>query len=107
GALLAAVVLGLAAFGVLQLFRSGFRTGRKVERGTRRMLRIGTVLGAAGLIGGVIVGLQWVLLRPAGDPVAVGVVLGMPAVFAGLSLARFGAIAVAVTGRPGRKRGRR
>jgi hypothetical protein len=79
-------VLGL--LGVLVAFRSGARAGSRVARQTRDVSRMGTTLTRALGLGAVIAGVQWGVVTTTTDPLAWGVVLGLPAVFAGAALAR-------------------
>lgn len=78
----------LALVGVLVAFRSGARTGSRVTRQSRQVSRMGATLTRSLLIGGVIAGVQWAVIVTTPDPVAWGVVLGVPAVLAGAALAR-------------------
>ncbi len=85
------LVLGvgvLALVGVLVAFRSGARTGSRVARKSREVSRMGATLARALLCGAVITAVQWAVIVTTADPVAWGVVLGVPAVFAGSALAR-------------------
>jgi hypothetical protein len=97
----------LAGIGALAAFRSGARGGYKVARQTQEVTRMGGTLMRALATGGVIVTVQWGVLASTSDPRAWGVVLGLPAVFAGATVARMFAVTELVHGDPARKRSRR
>jgi hypothetical protein len=82
------VVLALAGLGVLAAFRSGARGAYQVARHTQEVTRMGGNLGRALGTTAVIVGIQWAVLSLTTDPRAWGVVLGVPALFAGTAIAR-------------------
>lgn len=82
------VVLALAGLGVLAAFRSGARGGYKMARHTQQVTRMGGNLGRALGTTAVIVGIQWAVLSLTTDPRAWGVALGIPALFAGVAIAR-------------------
>jgi hypothetical protein len=82
------VVVALAGLGVLAAFRSGARSAYKVARHTQEVTRMGGNLARALGTAVVIVGVQWAVVLFTTDPRAWGVVLGVPALFAGAAIAR-------------------
>jgi hypothetical protein len=82
------VLLVLAGLGALAAFRSGARGAYKVARQTQEVTRMGGNLGRALGTTVVIVGIQWLVIAYTTDPRAWGVVLGVPALFAGSAIAR-------------------
>ena len=78
----------LAGLGALLAFRSGARGGYRVARQTQEVTRMGATLGRALAVGAVIVAVQWAVVSVTTDPRAWGVVLGVPALFAGSAVAR-------------------
>jgi hypothetical protein len=98
----------LAGLGALVAFRSGARGAYRVARQTQEVTRIGATLARALAVGAVIVAAQWAVVRFTTDPHAWGVVLGVPALFAGSALARMFTVTELLhnpgTGRRGRRR---
>src|SRR6185437_11399266 len=82
------VLLVLAGLGALAAFRSGARGAYRVARQTQEVTRMGGNLGRALGTTVVIVGIQWLVIVYTADPRAWGVVLGVPALFAGSAIAR-------------------
>ena len=82
------VLLVLAGLGALAAFRSGARGAYRVARQTQEVTRMGGNLGRALGTTVVIVGIQWLVIAYTADPRAWGVVLGVPALFAGSAIAR-------------------
>ena len=78
----------LAGLGALVAFRSGARGAYRVARQTQEVTRMGATLARALAVGAVIVAVQWTVVRFTTDPRAWGVVLGLPALFAGSAIAR-------------------
>lgn len=78
----------LALLGVLVAFRTGARTGTRVAQRSRQVSRMGATLTRALLTGALITGVQLAVVTSTRDPLAWGVVLGLPAVFAGAAFAR-------------------
>jgi hypothetical protein len=78
----------LAGLGALMAFRSGARGAYRVARQTQEVTRMGATLGRALAVGAVIVAVQWAVVSVTTDPRAWGVVLGVPALFAGSAVAR-------------------
>jgi uncharacterized oligopeptide transporter (OPT) family protein len=100
------VLVALAGLGVLAAFRSGARSAYKVARHTQQVTRMGGNLGRALGTAVVIVGVQWAVVRFTTDPRAWGVVLGVPALFAGAAIARMFSVTELVYA-PERQGGRR
>lgn len=101
------VLLGLAGLGLVSVFTSGAKAGRKAERATREVTRLsGTVVRTA-VTAVVIVGVQWSVIALTTDPVILGVALGLPALFAAVTVARLLAVTEVVrtvhAGRGGRR----
>ncbi|MGH3824577.1 MAG: hypothetical protein ACRDRA_17350 [Pseudonocardiaceae bacterium] len=82
------VLVVLAGLGAVAAFRSGARGAYKVARQTQEVTRMGGNLGRALGTTVVIVGIQWAVIVYTADLRAWGVVLGVPALFAGSAIAR-------------------
>ena len=82
------VLVMLAGLGALVAFRSGARSAYKVARHTQQITRMSGNLSRALGTAVVIVGVQWAVVSFTTDPRAWGVVLGVPALFAGAAIAR-------------------
>jgi hypothetical protein len=82
------VVLALAGLGVLAAFRGGARSGHRLARHSQEVTRLGGNLIRALSTAAVIVAVQWAVVFFTSDPRAWGVALGVPALFAGASIAR-------------------
>lgn len=84
----AVVIVAVAGLGVFWVWasgaRAGVRAGRAVSSGWHALVSAGAILPAAFLI---TLG-QWALLRATTEPVAWALGLGMPALLAGVALAR-------------------
>src|SRR3954451_8814921 len=91
----------LAGLGLLAVFTSGAKAGRNSERAVREVTRIGGNAVRMVVTAVVVVGVQWVALAATSDPVVWAVVLGLPALFAGTTVARLLAVTevVRTTGR--------
>jgi protein-S-isoprenylcysteine O-methyltransferase Ste14 len=100
------VVLALAGLGVLTAFRSGARSGHRVARHSQEVTRMGGNLLRALSTSAVIVAVQWAVVFFTSDPRAWGVVLGVPALFAGAAIARLFSVTEIIHD-PTQKRGRR
>lgn len=101
------VVVALAGLGVLAAFRSGARGAYRVARQTQEVTRMSGNLGRALGTTVVIVVIQWAVVSLTTDPRAWGVALGVPALFAGASVARMFSVTELVhspaTGKGGRR----
>ena len=95
----------LAGVGAIVAFRSGARGAYKVARQTQEVTRMGATLGRALAVGVVIVGVQWAVVSVTTDPRAWGVVLGVPALFAGSAVARMFTVTELVRGPGSGRRG--
>jgi hypothetical protein len=82
------VVLALAGLAVLAAFRGGARSGHRLARHSQEVTRMGGNLIRALSTSAVIVAVQWAVVFFTSDPRAWGVALGVPALFAGASIAR-------------------
>src|SRR5687767_8300438 len=85
-------LLVLAGLGLVSIWTAGARAGRKGERAVREVTRMGGVALRTVLTAGVLVGVQWAALSLSGDPVVWAVALGLPALFAGTTVARLLAV---------------
>jgi hypothetical protein len=102
--LLVVALVVLAGLGVLVAFRSGARGAYKVARQTQEVTRMGGNLARALSTAAVIVGVQWAVVTFTADPRAWGVVLGVPALFAGAAFARlFSVTEIVHRGQGGRR----
>jgi protein-S-isoprenylcysteine O-methyltransferase Ste14 len=106
GSAVLVVVLALAGLGVLTAFRSGARSGHRIARHSQEVTRMGGNLLRALSTSAVIVAVQWAVVFFTSDPRAWGVVLGVPALFAGAAIARLFSITEIIHD-PTQKRGRR
>jgi len=101
-------LLVLAGLGLLSIWTSGARTGRTAERAVREVTRMGGVAARTLLTAAVVVGVQWAVLATTTAPAAIGVALGVPALFAGVTVARLLAVTQIVRTLPrGNRRGGR
>jgi hypothetical protein len=88
---------------VLLVWRSGHRT--RSRKAAQHLTRTTGSFGRGLLAAVLIVGGQWLVIEKAPSTTALLVALGVPAVFAGLALARL--LPTTTTVHPGRKGGRR
>ena len=100
------VLVVLAGLGALVAFRSGARSGSRIARHSQQVTRMGGNMGRALGTSVVIVGVQWAVVSFTTDPRAWGVVLGVPALFAGAAIARMFSVTELLHA-PERKGGRR
>lgn len=104
---MSAVVWGVAALalvGAVALWRAGrSAAARASHRVGREVTRVTQTLVNGAWIGAAIAGAQWVVLTRVGDPAVRVVVLVVPALLAGVTLARVCATTVVVHG-PRRQR---
>ena len=102
------VLLGLAGLGLVSVFTSGAKTGRKAERATREVTRLSGNAVRTLITAVVIVGVQWAVIELTTDPVILGVTLALPALFAAVTVARLLAVTEVVrTVNAGRRGGGR
>lgn len=84
-----AVALGvLAGLVLVWSWAAGARTGRKVQRSVHRAGRTGNNAARILATAVVVAGVQWAVIRLSGDPIAWAIVLGVPALIAGVTVAR-------------------
>ena len=100
------VVLALAGLGALTAFRFGARSGHRLARHSQEVTRMGGNLLRALSTSAVIVAVQWAVVFFTTDPRAWAVALGVPALFAGASIARLFSV-TEIIHPPTQKRGRR
>ena len=98
-------LVALAGLGALAAFRSGARGAYKVARRTQEVTRMGSNLARALGTAVVIVGVQWAVVSFTTDPRAWSIALGVPALFAGATIARLFSVTELVY-MPERKRDR-
>jgi hypothetical protein len=82
----------LAGLGLLSVWTSGARTGRNAERAVREVTRLTGTAGRTLVTAAVIVGVQWAVIATTSNPIALGAALGVPALFAGVTVARLVAV---------------
>ena len=106
GAGVTAMICGLAFLGLLWTFSAGAKAGRAAERQFREMTRVGSVLLTTVITAAVIVGIQWLVMRQTPGAGAALVVLGVPGLLAGVTVARLAAVTTTVrtSGRRGVRR---
>ncbi len=92
GEQLITVGLVLAGLGMVMVWSSGARAGRRSERAVREVTRVGGALTRTVVTAGVITGAQWAVVSLTGSPVAWAVAFGLPALFAGATVARLLAV---------------
>ncbi len=100
-------LLVLAGLGLVSIWTSGARSGRKAQRAVREVTRLAGTAGRAVVVAAVLVGVQWAVITLTDHPVAWAVALGLPAVFAGTTVARLVAVTQVIRTVPGRGRGGR
>jgi hypothetical protein len=100
------VMLALAGLGVLAAFRVGARSGHRLARHSQEVTRMSGNLLRALSTSAVIVAVQWAVVFFTSDPRAWAVALGVPALFAGASIARLFSV-TEIIHPPTQKRGRR
>lgn len=98
-------LLVLAGLGLISIWTSGARAGRKSERAVREVTRIGGTAVRTLATAAVLVGVQWAALSLTGDPVVWAVTLGLPALFAGTTVARLLAVTEVIRTIPRNARG--
>jgi hypothetical protein len=97
------VVLGLIAVGVLGgvlVWSAGARVGRAAQRAVQQITRTGRVAGAAVLVAGVIALAQWVVISHTTRWSLAGfaLVFGLPALLAGVTVARMVVVTAIIRG---------
>jgi hypothetical protein len=92
GEQLITVGLVLGGLGLVMVWSSGARAGRRSERAVREVTRLGGALTRTVIAAGVITGAQWAVVGLTDSPGAWAVALGLPALFAGATVARLLAV---------------
>src|SRR4051794_28001355 len=95
----------LAGLGLVLLWVSGARAGRHAERRIREVTRVSGAAVQAVVTAAILAGLQWAAVTWSRHPAVWAVTLGVPALFAGVSLARLLAVTEIVRPLPRRGRG--
>ena len=98
-------LLVLAGLGLISIWTSGARAGRKTERAVREVTRVGGTAVRTVITAAVLTGVQWATLSLTGDPVVWAVALGLPALFAGTTVARLLAVTEVIRTIPRHARG--
>jgi len=101
------MLCGLAFLGLLWTFSTGAKAGRAAERQFREITRVGSVLLTTLLTAAVVVGIQWLVMRQNPGVGAVLVVLGVPGLLAGVTVARMAAVTTTARASSGRRGVRR
>ncbi len=91
----------LAGLDAVMVWSSGARAGRRSERAVREVTRMSGAVTRTVLAAGVITGAQWAVVSLTGSVTAWAVALGLPALFAGATVARLLAVTevIRTTGR--------
>ena len=84
----AVVLLVVCGLVLVWAWTIGARTGRRAERATRTVTRMGSTTGRTLICAAVIVGGQWAVITWTSHPGVIATVLGVPALVAGGALAR-------------------
>jgi len=92
-----AVLGGLALIGLVALVRHLRRTATRAQHGMRTVSQAGGVALRALATAVAIVAVQWAVIAMVASPLATAAVLGVPALFAGSSIARLLTTDVAAT----------
>jgi hypothetical protein len=96
--------IGLALVGLLAIWRSGRRSAVRAAGHAHEVTRMsGTFLRIA-VIAAVIVGIQWAVVTHTDNPITVALVLGIPALLAGMTVARLMAVTEVIEARKGIRR---
>jgi hypothetical protein len=100
------VLIGLGGlFAVVAVWRVSVRATRRAAETARAGARLMSLGGRVAVTGGVIAGVQWVVLTHPGNAVLTWVVLGLPALLAGYTLTK--ALTVTTMDTPQRRGSRR
>ncbi|QYN35186.1 hypothetical protein K1T35_43805 [Pseudonocardia sp. DSM 110487] len=89
-------LLVLAGLAMASIWTSGARAGRNSERAVREVTRMTGTAGRTLAAAAVIVGTQWAVVALTSNAIAIGVALGLPALFAGTTIARLLAVTTVV-----------
>lgn len=87
-----AVLGGLALVGVFAVWNSGRKSVKKAGKGVREVTRMTGTAFRTLITAVVIVAVQWFVIAKVDQPTATWVVLTVPAVFAGATIARLMAV---------------
>lgn len=82
----------LAVLGVVHIWTTGVRAGRKVERQMREVTRLGRVAAGAAITAVLIAVIQWAVVTNTAPNPAWVLVLGAPALMAGVTVGRLLAV---------------
>jgi hypothetical protein len=92
GEQLITVGLVLGGLGLVMVWSSGAHAGRRSERAVREVTRLGGALTRTAVAASVITGTQWAVMSLTDSPGAWAAALGLPALFAGATVARLFAV---------------
>jgi hypothetical protein len=99
----ALVAVGLALVGLLAIWRSGRNSAARAAGQVREVTRMGGTFLSTVLIAAVIGGIQWAVVAHTSDRTALLMVLGVPALLAGITVARLFAVTTVIQTRNGGK----
>jgi hypothetical protein len=92
GATVAVALVALAGLGVLHIWTTGVRAGRKVERQVREFTRLSRVAAGAAVTAVLIAVIQWAVVTHSTPNPSWVLVLGGPALLAGVTVGRLLAV---------------
>lgn len=98
------VVGGLAVLGVVSAVLSGRRATKRAAKGVREVTRMTSNAARAVVTGVVVTLVQWLIVTHTSDTTTILVTLGIPALFAGVSVARLFAVTEVIHSTRGRHR---
>jgi hypothetical protein len=100
-------LLVLAALGLVHVWTSGMKAGRKVERQVREFTRMSQIAGGAFVASLVITGAQWFVVTHTQPSGTWAFVLGVPAMLAGVTVGQLLALTDVLPGHHGHRGVRR
>jgi hypothetical protein len=87
------IALGvLAVFGLITVVTSGRRATKRAAKGVREVTRMTSNAARTVVTAAVVTGVQWLIVTQTSDTTTILVTLGLPALFAGVSVARLFAV---------------
>jgi hypothetical protein len=96
--------IGLALIGLLAIWRGGRTSAARAAGQAHEVTRMGGTFLRTTVIATVIVGIQWAVVVHTDNPTTVALVLGIPALLAGITAARFMAVTEVTEARKGIRR---
>lgn len=85
-------LLVVAALGLVSIWTSGAKAGRRASQTARGLGTGGGTAGRAVLTAAIIVGVQWAVVTHTDNAAVIAAVLGVPALIAGTTVARLVAV---------------